>query len=48
MIYSVVKMQVKGFRFRGSELTPSLIWTKGVEMHTQNRPFFKNFLKKFF
>ncbi len=47
MIYSVVKVQVKGFRFRGSELTPSLIWTKGVKMHTQNRPFFKNFLKIF-
>jgi len=47
MIYSVVKIQVKGFRFRGSELTPSLIWTKGVKMHTQNRPFFKNFLKIF-
>ncbi|ADE30970.1 hypothetical protein SSGZ1_0505 [Streptococcus suis GZ1] len=48
MIYSVVKVQVKGFRFCGSELTPSLIWTKGVKMHTQNRPFFQNFLKKFF
>ena len=48
MTYSVVKVQVKGFRFRGSELTPSLIWTKGVKMHTQNHPFFKNFLKIFF
>ena len=48
MTYSVVKVQVKGSRFRGSEITPSLIWTKGVKMHTQNRPFFKNFLKKFF
>jgi len=25
MTYSVVKVQVKGFRFRGSELTPSLV-----------------------
>ena len=33
MIYSVVKIQVKGFRFHISELTPSLIWTKGVKMH---------------
>ena len=47
MIYSVVKIQVKGFRFRGSELTPSLIWTKGVKMHTQNRPLFQKFLEIF-
>ena len=48
MIYSVVKVQVKGFRFCGSELTPSLIWTKGVKMHTQNRPFSEKNLKKIF
>ena len=37
---------------KGSELsfgiTPSLIWTKGYEMHTQNRRFSEKFFKKIF
>lgn len=28
--------------------TPSLIWTKGAEMHTHFRAFFENFLRKNF
>ena len=44
------------FNFQGTvkgeipcgEITPSLIWTKGVKMHTQNRPFSEKNLKKIF
>ena len=39
---------MKGFRFRGQELTPSLMWTKGDKMHKKYRPFFKSFLQTFF
>ena len=32
----------------GNHFTDSLIWTKGYEMHTQNRRFSKKFFKKIF